>query len=523
MGSLSNLYISQSYISLLHLGSNNTASSTSTEIQDGLGNGIGLSVNTSGDLSVGGALRIGGGLTLSGSVNINTIYTSSTPSYVNSGNQFTDNIIRITGSYASGSQESPTLYEVQAGWPVYGPGLVSGAVVTNATFIPVTGWQFTINQNTAVWFGNYYFTNPNPQYINFAVSGSEDITGSLWVRDNITTNNLSASNAISASDLWIKNTIHAYKLDVTIESSSIIFTSGSNIIGDEANVDTQTLIGRVKVSGSLEVTGSTRINGNTTITGSTTISGSITASGNISSSTLSGIGNVTSYSQSVNNRVSALENFSASQYKTDSASFESQILTNSASFAAYSSSLVNTFATNAFVLAQTASLSSSIYFTDASQSARLTAIEANYATTGSNRFVGNQIITGSLIVSSSIPVDFGVIGNSTFSGSVRGVVNTLSIASNTASFDTSLGNFFILTLVSGSNTFINAINVNPGETISLLVTQPTSSYGTTTFSSNIKFPGNSPYIATPLTSSQDILTFVSYGSTLYGVAVNRMI
>ena len=52
MGSLSNLYISQSFISLIHLGSNNTASATLTQLEDGLGNGIGVSVNTAGDVVV---------------------------------------------------------------------------------------------------------------------------------------------------------------------------------------------------------------------------------------------------------------------------------------------------------------------------------------------------------------------------------------------------------------------------------------------------------------------------------------
>ena len=42
MGNLSNLYISQSFISLIHLGSNNTASVTPTQLEDGLGNGIGV-------------------------------------------------------------------------------------------------------------------------------------------------------------------------------------------------------------------------------------------------------------------------------------------------------------------------------------------------------------------------------------------------------------------------------------------------------------------------------------------------
>jgi len=497
MGSLSNLYISQSFISLLHLASNNTASSTSTEIQDGLGNGIGITVNTDGDVTLAGTLGLRNGLDISGSVTINTAVTSSTPTYVNSGNYFTDSIIRITGSFASGSAASPTVNEVQIGWPVYGNGLVSGAVVTDKQYVNSQFVELTINQNTAVWFGNYYFTNPSVQYYNFSVSGSEDITGSLWVRDDISVNDISASGNISASNLYVKGRISAYELDVTIESSSIIFTSGSNILGDEANIDTQTLIGRVIVSGSLEVTGSTRINGNTTITGSTTISGSITASGNISSSTLSGVGNVTLYSTSVDSRINttsaSLALFSGSQYKTDSASFQSQITTNSASFAAYSSSLVATFATNAYVNLYTASANG-----------RLDSLEAktgSYATTGSNTFIGNEI----------------------FSGSVRGNVLPLTITSNTASMNCSLGNFFTLTLPTGSNTFLSASNINPGQTISLKITQILN--GTLTYlTGSIKFPLNNEYTASVgYSNTTDILTFVSYDtSSLFAVAVKTL-
>jgi hypothetical protein len=525
MGSLSNLYISQSFISLLHLASNNTASSTLTEIQDGLGNGIGVNVNTQGDVTLAGTLGIRRGLDITGSVTINTAVTSSTPTYVNSGNYFTDSIIRITGSFASGSATSPTVNEVQIGWLVYGNGLVSGAVVTNKQYVNSQFVELTINQNTAVWFGNYYFTNPSVQYYNLAVSGSEDITGSLWVRDKITATDISASNSISASNLYVKGRISAYELDVTIESSSIIFTSGSNIIGDEANVDTQTLIGRVKVSGSLEVTGSTRINGNVDSTGS------LKVTSDISSSTISGIGNVTLFSQSVDSRLDLLENFSSSQYKADSASFQSQITTNSASFAAYSSSLVSTFATNAFVLANTASLSASIYFTDSSQSVNITQASASafgafqsassysasavttYAKLNSNNtFVGNQTITGSLTIS----------GSMVYSGSVRGQVFPITIVSNTASMDCSLGNFFTLNLPSTS-TQIVATNINPGETLSLRITNLTSA-SVITLGSSVKFPNGFSYVPTTVSASTDIITFLSFdSSSIFAVGANYFI
>jgi hypothetical protein len=515
MGSLSNLYISQSYISLLHLGSNNTASTSLTEVQDGLGNGIGIYVSTTGDFANTGNIIAGRSLTVSGSARINTAYTSSTPTYVNSGNQFTDNIIRITGSYASGSPASPTLNEVQIGWPVYGPGLVSGSLVIAKTFIPATGWQFTINQNTAVWFGNYYFTNPTTFYDNVSVSGSQDITGSLWVRDNFSVTNISASGNISASNLYVRGRISAYELDVTIESSSIIFTSGSNILGDEANIDTQTLIGRVRVSGSLEVTGSTRINGNVDTTGS------LKVTSDISSSTISGIGNVTLYSTSVDSRLDLLENFSSSQYKSDSASFQSQITTNSASFAAYSSSLVATFATNAFVLANTASLSASIYFTDSSQSVNITQASASAwgAFQSASAFSASAVTTYTKLNSNNT-----FVGNQIISGSLRGNVLTLtpvtsSISASTVTMDCSLGNFFTLTLPTASTATINASNIQPGETVQLRVQQQ-SVTGSVILGSGFTLATGSIYEASNVANKSDILSFISFDtSSLYTVFV----
>ncbi len=50
MGSLSNLYISQSYQSLLHFSTDNSASATLTQLQDGVGQNLGLFLNTNGDL-----------------------------------------------------------------------------------------------------------------------------------------------------------------------------------------------------------------------------------------------------------------------------------------------------------------------------------------------------------------------------------------------------------------------------------------------------------------------------------------
>ena len=56
MGNLSNLYISRSFQSLIHLGTDNVATADLTTLQDGYGNSIGIEVNTGGDLYLSGSL-----------------------------------------------------------------------------------------------------------------------------------------------------------------------------------------------------------------------------------------------------------------------------------------------------------------------------------------------------------------------------------------------------------------------------------------------------------------------------------
>jgi hypothetical protein len=109
-----------------------------------------------------------------------------------------------------------------------------------------------------------------------------------------------------------------------------------------------------------------------------------------------------------------------------------------------------------------------------------------------------------------------------YSGSVRGNVIPLTITSQTASIDCSLGNFFTLTATSGSTTNLIATNIKSGQTIQLKITQPSSGYGLFTYNSNIKFSQYFPYIATPISNAIDIISFATFDTTtLYSVAVNN--
>jgi hypothetical protein len=172
-------------------------------------------------------------------------------------------------------------------------------------------------------------------------------------------------------------------------------------------------------------------------------------------------------------------------------------------------------------------LSSSTALVDAAQEARINGLASftgSYATTGSNNFIGNQTITGSLILSSSVSTELTVIGNSIFSGSVRGQVVNLSITSNTASMDLSLANFFTITLNASSACRIEPTNIQPGQTITLRVTQPGGGGGTVQFPSNVDFPNGFQYNATPSGNAVDILTFLSFDSaSLYYSRANQFV
>ena len=138
-----------------------------------------------------------------------------------------------------------------------------------------------------------------------------------------------------------------------------------------------------------------------------------------------------------------------------------------------------------------------------------------------NVWVGNslgkttQITTGSLFTGLATLESNTFSGSQTITGSVNGNVENISIASSTASIDCSQGNFFTLTLPTGS-THLTATNIIPGQTVSVRVTTQSNTTASID-SSTIKMLGASGYTPTQ-TGSEDILTFVSFDSSfLYGV------
>jgi hypothetical protein len=124
-------------------------------------------------------------------------------------------------------------------------------------------------------------------------------------------------------------------------------------------------------------------------------------------------------------------------------------------------------------------------------------------------FTGSAQITGSLGIT----------------GSISEFVNTLTIASSTASVNFNDGNMFTLTLVTGSVTHITPTNIRRGQTINIQINQPAgASSGSVSFSPNVLFAGGNDYQATATGSAIDLLTFVSLdGTNVLGTSIKNFL
>ena len=231
-----------------------------------------------------------------------------------------------------------------------------------------------------------------------------------------------------------------------------------------------------------------------------------TASANVS------ITNINTTTASLNTSVSNLNAYTASQN-----TFNSSITASVGQLLALSSSLSGGYATQGELDASSSTLQANINtklntssFNDytASQTglntftssinsytgsnntkwATIGLLTGSYATTGSNSFIGNQNISGSL----------------TITGSAYGNAVSVSIVSNTASVDLTKGNYF--TLLIASNTNINVINPQPCVTATLIIN--TAGATTASFSSNVKQSSGSVYVPSN-SGSIDILSFTA--------------
>lgn len=354
MGNLSSQYISQSFQSLLHLGSDTTASATLAEIQDALGNGVGVFVSTAGNL-------------------------------------------RVTNSISASAISASTLFGI--GNTVSYSASVAGQLqaLENIT-------SSLINQT-----GSYATTGSN-QFV-----GNQNVTG----------------------DITLTGTLSAYAVKTIFETSSVIYSSGSNQFGDASN-DTQTLIGRTNISGSLSVTGS-----------SIAFKGEVSAS-YISSSRIQGLGGgtVTDFSSSIASQFytstnydalndikwNDLQNVTASQaIAIDNLQIFTASIQGTNAYTSSNNTKWTTLGnlTGSYLI--TASVSSStITFTKQNASTFSIQVTAGFPFTGSAVISGSLNVTGSVNISGSLNVTGSTINLKSGSSSGNVIDNITDTFTSTA-------------------------------------------------------------------------------------------
>jgi hypothetical protein len=150
-----------------------------------------------------------------------------------------------------------------------------------------------------------------------------------------------------------------------------------------------------------------------------------------------------------------------------------------------------------------------------------TTITANRLTKGTGGDLGEHITSSNITDTGTI---VSINSATEITGSLRGQVSALSISSNTASVNMSTNNFFTLTLANSVGTNINPTNINPGQTVNILVTQGSAGTGTVTFPTLVKQPSGSLYTGSAVANAVDIVTMIAFDSTnVYVSSVRNMI
>ena len=272
MGSLSNLFISQSYISLIHLGSNNTASSTPIELEDGLGNGLGVSVSTNKNLYVSGNIYATNLTGSGGSVDTSSLVTTASfNAYTQSTNTFTASISTSVGLLQtfSGSQYKADSASFSSRiLAITGSSIDTGSLVTTASFNAYTASQdfknttFATTSSLTNLSASLYFTDTT-QSVNIGTNSSsigllQTFSGSQYKNDSASfdTRINSAGGNVSVQDegtilgnatsfnfigAGVSASVSAGTASVTITGGGSINTSSFATTGSNTFTGQQTL------------------------------------------------------------------------------------------------------------------------------------------------------------------------------------------------------------------------------------------------------------------------------------------
>jgi len=159
--------------------------------------------------------------------------------------------------------------------------------------------------------------------------------------------------------------------------------------------------------------------------------------------------------------------------------------------------------------------------TAASATSASYALSASFANNaGTASFFAGSVTSASFAqtsITASFATNFVNSGSYVITGSHRGNVVSQSIASSTASFDFSTGNFFTLNLTGSTLTHISASNIQAGQTVNVRITQGATT-GSVSFSPAFDQVSGSAYVPTQVANAVDILTFITFDNSLIYVS-----
>ena len=411
------------------------------------------SLSVSGSYTQTGNAVISGSLTVSGSINATitgSITSASYASYAETLDGLDSTNFTLTSSFQNytssantrlGALEAATasLYTATSSFS----GRVGALEAATASLYSVTS---SFNAFSASVLS--YTSSINAKTSSFATTGSNAFIGTQTITGSI----------LQSGSFTSTGTITAQTLVVQTVSSSVIYSSGSNIFGNNIT-NTQTLTGSVIVTGSVSVNGSSVILTNQTSSMSVataSYAGAYTLTSSFHAYTSSN--DLTNTTQSA--RLSALEAATASIY-TATASFSGRVgalEATTASLFSYTSSndakiasiYTTTSSLNASVAAlnaQSASLLSftaSTILTDATQSARLSGLEAASASINSYTSSNDAKITSIYSTTSSLNASIASLNSYTASNTLTDATQSVRLSAleaATASLYTATSSF----------------------------------------------------------------------------------
>jgi hypothetical protein len=230
---------------------------------------------------------------------------------------------------------------------------------------------------------NMVLQNGGGALFNYGITGS--LLGTASYSQNATTASyapgyLPLTGGTINGDVIVNGTASVAFLNVTYESASVIYSSGSNIFGNSVT-NTQTLIGTVVISGSQQITGSLNA---PSITGSlygtaSWAQNAITAS-YITSSAITGTVTSASYAMSSSNAISSSYSVSSSYALSSSYSLSSSYALSSSQATSASYALSSSYATSAsYSLSSSYALSASYTLSSSYAVSASRAVNANNA------------------------------------------------------------------------------------------------------------------------------------------------